>query len=248
MGKQHSEVLVVFISGSSGSRFKTIGILGGMGPESTAELYLRIIKLFQKKFGAKYDDDYPEMIIYNLPIPDVVEDPTRMQDIRDMLVEDAKKLEALGVDIIGVACNTVDFFMPVMREAVSIPILSIIDEIREKVKRKEKVGILATEMAIKEGLFDSLGPELILPTEAQRKLLTRIIMNILSGRRYSDDASQINTMVKSMQDDGADLVVLGCTDLPLIYRRRKGVIDTIDILAEALVRESSRPGSKRGGD
>ena len=52
---------------------KIIGILGGMGPESTAIFYQAIIKQCQKQYGAKYDEDYPEIFIYNLPIPNIVD-------------------------------------------------------------------------------------------------------------------------------------------------------------------------------
>ena len=83
---------------------KSIGILGGMGPEATAELYLRIIRIFQVRYGAKYDSDFPEIIIINVPIPDVVEDVTQEQKVKEMLLESVRKLQTAGVDIIARVC------------------------------------------------------------------------------------------------------------------------------------------------
>ena len=75
------------------SKYKTIGILGGMGPEATAGLYLRIIQLFQQKYGAIYDSDFPEIIIVNLPIPDVVENADEQNLVKEMLIQGVSKLE-----------------------------------------------------------------------------------------------------------------------------------------------------------
>ncbi len=61
---------------------KTIGIIGGMGPEATAELYLRIIRIFQREYGARYDSDFPEIVIVNLPIPDIVENTNEKEKVR----------------------------------------------------------------------------------------------------------------------------------------------------------------------
>ena len=120
-----------------GQKYKKIGILGGMGPEATAELYLKIIKIFQDKFGAKYDSDYPEIMIYNLPLPDVVEKIDQSSKIKEMLVKGVQKLESWGVDFIAIPCNTVNFFLPEMRTAVSIPILSILEETAKEVNKLE---------------------------------------------------------------------------------------------------------------
>jgi len=89
---------------------KIIGVLGGMGPEATAELYLRIVKIFQQRFGAKYDDDFPEMILLNLPIPDVVEGLKSPEKTLKILVNGAKKLESIGVNFIVMPCNTAHYF------------------------------------------------------------------------------------------------------------------------------------------
>ena len=86
---------------------KTIGIIGGMGPEATALFYKKIIRIFQNYYSAKYDSDYPKIIIYNVPIPDVVENCTQEEIIKSMLISASKKLESIGADYIVIPCNTV---------------------------------------------------------------------------------------------------------------------------------------------
>ena len=98
--------------------YRKVGIIGGMGPEATAEMYRRIIKVFQRRYGAVYDSDYPEMVIVNLPIPDVVEREGYSSAVKDMLVETASKLKEYGVDFIAIPCNTVSVFSETIRKVV----------------------------------------------------------------------------------------------------------------------------------
>ena len=87
---------------------RKIGIIGGMGPEATINLYERIIKIFQKKYNAKYDSDFPEMYICNLPIPDIVENIEKINTIIEMMRMASKNLEKIGMDFIAIPCNTIN--------------------------------------------------------------------------------------------------------------------------------------------
>ena len=79
--------------------WKTIGILGGMGPEATAELYKRIVQICQRDFGAKYDSDFPTIFIYSMPLPDVVEENENPELIRTMISEGFEKLKRAGCEM-----------------------------------------------------------------------------------------------------------------------------------------------------
>ncbi|MBI2675925.1 MAG: aspartate/glutamate racemase family protein [Candidatus Aenigmarchaeota archaeon] len=104
-----------------------------MGPESTAIFYQSVILQCQKQYHAQYDEDYPEIFIYNLPIPDVVEGIRSPSKILPVLIKGIRKLESIGVDFIAVPCNTVQYFFEDMRKSCSIPILNIIEETAKKV-------------------------------------------------------------------------------------------------------------------
>ena len=140
------------------SKYKTIGILGGMGPEATADLYLHIIQLFQQKYGAIYDSDFPEIIIVNLPIPDVVENANEQNIVKEMLIEGVKKLEKAGADFVAIPCNTVTYYIKEMQSAVSIPIINILQETTNAIIKSgiEKVGLLGTETTIKNRIYDDV--------------------------------------------------------------------------------------------
>jgi aspartate racemase len=222
-------------------KYKTIGILGGMGPEATAELYLQIVRIFQKEYGAKYDDDFPEIVIINLPIPDVVENPTAEEEVRKMLVDGVKKLEAAGSDFIAIPCNTVMYYLKEMQDAVSIPILSILEETAKEVRKQEfsKIGVLGTEMTVSKNIYGDVlsNKELIYPTLEEQKKTTKVIMNILIGEKKTEDKNFLLGVVEGLKLRGAEKVILGCTELPLLISG-EDFFDTIEILAEAVVRNA----------
>lgn len=204
---------------------KAIGILGGMGPEATAELYLRIVRIFQQDYGAKYDADFPEMIIVNLPIPDVVD--REEEGVKEMLIDAVKRMQDACAKFIVIPCNTVSLFIADMKKEVRIPILNIVEETLKEVKGR--VGLIATEMTIRNKLYG----EVITCDE----VVTDIILNIMAGKKTGEDRDKLLRMIEKLKGLGAEKVILGCTELPLLLTD-DDCIDTIDVLARAVVRES----------
>src|SRR3989344_7697176 len=123
---------------------KTIGILGGMGAEATVDLYMGIWKYYQDNFGAKYDSDFPPVIIYSVPIPDVVENLENEAKTLQMLQDTAQTLEKAGCDFILIACNSVQFLLSEIRKSVKTPVIGIAQVNAKILKDKGiyKVGIL----------------------------------------------------------------------------------------------------------
>ncbi len=226
---------------------KIIGVLGGMGPESTAIFYHTLIQQCQKQYGAQYDDDYPEIFIYNLPIPDVVEGLTRPKETLAMLIKGAKKIESIGVDFMVMPCNTAHYFYPDMAKSISMPFICIFLATAKKIKSKgyKKVGFLATETTIKyksyDKDFEKNGITLILPDQNDQEKLTKIIMNILAGRKLDADKEALKQIIGSLKTKGAKAIVLACTDLPILLKQKDveiEVFDTVEILAEATIQYS----------
>ncbi len=219
--------------------YKIIGILGGMGPEATATLYWRIIKIFQERYGAKYDADFPKMFICNLPLPDVVETIDIGNTVRDCLVQAVKELASVGVDFIAIPCNTVSYFQEEIRRAVSIPVLSVPEEVAKFVTRKgfKKIGLLGTEMTIRTNIYGTAlqNVELVVPSLEKIKDVTPILMNILSGKKTEEDFCTGMKLINELQSVGAEAVILGCTELPLLINGTDNIIDTIQLLAEVVV-------------
>lgn len=223
---------------------KTIGILGGMGPEATSELYLKIIRIFQKRYGARGDADYPPMFLYNLPLPDVVQ---KASNVESILITALKTLRGAGSDFVVIPCNTADCILKIAKNENKIPLISIVDETARfvKLRKYKKVGLLATSLTVRTEIYskslNEAGIQLIAPNEREQEKLTQIILNILEGSKNSGDVIRMEEIIQRMASDGAEAVILGCTELPLLITQSNAgveLINTISILAEAAVRES----------
>ena len=229
---------------SLSSSFKTIGILGGMGPEATAATYQEIIRLFQEKYNAKYDSDFPEIVVVSKPIPDVVENLENPEQTVRMLLQGIEQLKIAGADFAIIACNTVQIFIEELRQKTNLQILSIPEEVA-KVLKTNNVALLATEATINARIFDKelqrKNIVLTKPDQKQQGALTKIIMNILNGNKSEDDRAELVFMIDQLKCQGAEAVILGCTDLPLLVSQEDismPVIDTIKVSAAAAVREA----------
>jgi len=223
---------------------KIIGVLGGMGPESTAIFYQELIKQCQKQYGAQYDQDYPEIFIYNLPIPDIVEGLKKPDETLAMLIQGAKKINSIGVDFMVMPCNTAHYFYPSMSKSISIPFICIFLATAKKIKSAgyKKIGLLATETTIEyksyEKDFEKNGIDLLFPTNEEQKKLTEIILNILAGKKLDKDRESLKNIIENLKQKGAEAVVLACTDLPILLNKEDvgiKVFDTVETLAEATI-------------
>ncbi len=222
-------------------KYKKIGIIGGMGPEATAKLYFRIIEIFQKIYGAKLDSDFPEIILVNLPIPDVVEKVSSELEIQKMMIDAAKRVESAGANFIVIPCNTVSYFIPKIRTEVSIPIFNTVAQTAKKTLEygSTNIGIIGTKMTLRKGIYSKYLPKrnLIIPTESEQETVTKIIMNILAGNKTDLDKKILNEIVQNLKNKGAQKIILGCTELPLLIQG-PDLIDSLDILAKICVEEA----------
>lgn len=225
---------------------KTLGIIGGFGPETTAQFYLEIINLSRKRL-----DQYPSILIYNPPIPfelekDVAGEGQNESKMLPLIIQAAKKLEEAKADFIVIPCNTIHLHIEKIRQAVNIPILSIIEETANQIEKEnfKKIGLLATSSTIKNKLYhEPLAKkdiEIIIPDETSQQKIAEIIPNILIGKKTVEDKNFLIETINHMKKNGAEAVVLACTDLPLLIGQKDThikLIDTLDILAEAASRE-----------
>lgn len=201
---------------------KIIGVLGGMGPASTAIFYQAVIRECQKQYFAQYDSDYPEIFIYNLPIPDIVQGLKEPGKTLEMLAAGARKLQSIGADFIVMPCNTAHYFYPGMAKSIDIPFICIFLAAAKKIASKgySKIGFLATETTVQyksyDRDFEKNGIELILPDDENQQKLTRIILNILAGKKLLEDKNDLLAIIRRLKKCGAEAVLLACTDLPIL--------------------------------
>ncbi|AGT34197.1 hypothetical protein OCC_13515 [Thermococcus litoralis DSM 5473] len=152
---------------------KVIGILGGMGPLATVDLFKRIVL----KTPAKKDQDHPRIIIYNNPkIPDrTAYILGKGENPLPELIDSAKKLEKWGADFIIMPCNTAHYFADEIQKAIKIPLINMIEETASYVEALgvKRVGILATTGTIVSGIYQKAlkkrGIEALIPSEKDQE-------------------------------------------------------------------------------
>ena len=224
---------------------KTIGILGGMGPEASANLYSKMIKYTQHEYGAVQDSDYPPIIIFSMPLLGFDETGIVDQDsVKMQLIEGVRKLENAGCDLIIIGCNTVHIFFDEMQAAVNIPILNIVEETKKKVVDFgcKKVGLFASESTSKTKLyqkrFAESGIEVVSPDEKQQQILNKVIEHVMGGNQKNDDVIALKDIARDYVRKGAEAVVMGCTEIPLAINQSHTdtkLFDTIEIIVQSAV-------------
>jgi len=224
---------------------KIIGILGGMGPLATANFFTDIISVCQTKYGAEQDTDYPKIYIYNTALDGFNETGFEKPDlVKEQLINDTKKLENWGVDFIVIPCNTVHFFIEDMRNGLKIPIISIVDSTIDEIQKTnfKKIGILSSLSSRELGLYKKKltnnGFEIIITTEEEQCLLDSVVLAVMSGKQDRKEKKILVDIINRMKKNGAEAVVLGCTELPSAINKEDSplpLFNTIHILAEYAV-------------
>ena len=224
---------------------KVAGILGGMGPESTADLFLRIIRAT----SAERDQDHLRILIDNNPkVPDRTEAilSGNTQPVVDALIEMAQGLERAGAEVLAMPCNTAHYFLPEVRKAVRVPILDIIAEVCSEVAlaHAAQAGLLATTGTIRTGLYSdrlkTQGVETLCPEGERQEEAMRAIKEVKRAGVTPLARNTTYQLADELRERGADALVAGCTEFSLVLSQLPldmPVFDPLDSLARAVVRE-----------
>ncbi len=217
---------------------KIIGILGGMGPAATVELFRRIVQ----KTPARCDQEHINIVIYSNPqIPDrgsfILGDGP---DPRPALLEGARKLERMGAQLIAIPCNTAHVFRQDIQRAVRIPIIDMIAETASIIQERV-VGLLGTDTTIQTGLYHRAcaggAIDIITPEPADQAQVMKTIWRIKAGDFSLREEMQV--IGKRLCRQGAEALVIGCTELSLMLSQRDfacPVYDALDVLAQTALR------------
>ena len=234
----------------SRKKIKTIGVLGGMGPEATAYFFGELIRATE----AGSDQDHVPIIIYNLPqIPDRTEailrgGPSPLPLIRRGL----RALERAGANFAVMPCVTAHYFYPRLAARSPLPVLNLLEETLAEVKRLRPIpaaiGLIATDGTLRSGivsaLFEAAGIRIILPSAAdQKKVMTAIYgkKGVKAGFTEGRPREIILGVARKLVRRGAGAVMAGCTEVPLVLRASDlpvPLIEPMAIGARAAVRLS----------
>ncbi len=221
---------------------KTIGIIGGMGPLATSDLFSKIICMTD----ASCDAEHIHIIIDNMPqIPDRTAAILKGgESPLPELINSAERLRNAGADFLLMTCITAHCFFDELAKNIDIPLLNIIEETAKHLKKRSinKVVLLATDGTVQAGvfksIFDNFGIELVYPCATAQNLLMDVIYKGVKAGAESFDVTLLNAELDSLTQEGAEAVILGCTELPLaarMYGINGNLIDPTDILARAAI-------------
>ncbi len=205
---------------------QSIGIIGGMGPQASAKLLEVIVGMCTKDFGAKNDSDFPEIILNSVPVPNFITNKKSMNVVLNVLEERIKRLETFNPLCFGIACNTAHLILESLQTNTDIPFVSIIDSVTKKVLDAQisKVGLLGTPVTISSKLYQKPlmknNIDIVLPSKKEQLIVERVIRNILAGESSNADRQKLILVAKSLKQRGAQGIILGCTELPLIFPKK----------------------------
>lgn len=220
-----------------------ICILGGMGPQAGAKMLEVMISIAAREFGAKNCEDFPEIVLFSLPVPDFIASKKNLKKALAMLREKVQIVNEMNVSLIAIACNTAHILLNDLQRFSRVPFISMIDAVADKVEEQNlnRVGILASPSAIRFGLFQQAlrrrGIRVIVPNRKQLTALEAIIRKVIAGTISGDDHQRLMVVTESLAQRGAQGIILGCTELPLIFPSKfpLPVFDSIRITAQALL-------------
>ncbi len=227
---------------------RIIGILGGMGPKSTADFFLKVINATP----ARKEQEHPRIVIdCNPKIPDrtaaiLGEDESPIEQLKDT----AHNLEKAGAEIIAMPCNTAHYYYNELQKSTGVPIINMLSEtatyIRDSFPEVKKIGLLATTGTLKTKIYQSAlsGIKVIIPDSArQKRVMTAIYgrRGIKAGFTRGLPRKYILEEAIRLVEQGAELIILGCTEISLVLKQRDlpvPLIDPLQILAEVVIRKS----------
>ena len=219
-----------------------LGVIGGLGPIATAYFMELVINMTR----AENDQENVEMIIYNFPsIPDRTDyilGKSEQSPLPEML-RIGQALSSQGVSLIAIPCVTAHYFYREIAEGIAAPVINGIAETIALLKAKgvRKVGIMATDGTIRTGLLsrelEMAGIEAVIPSEErQRDVMHLIYKNVKAGKRA--EMERFRRVQQELVGSGAQVILLGCTELSLIKRDEKigpGFLDIMEVLAQQSV-------------
>ena len=203
---------------------KTIGIIGGMSPESTVVYYQTINREINRRLGGNRSAD---IVLHSVDFEQIV----ALQKAGDWaaaaacLSESAQKLERIGADVLLLATNTMHKVADEIQAAVQVPLLHLVDATAEAVKAQglATVGLLGTQFTMSDGFYSRRmqrqGVRTLVPSETQQAEIHRVIFNELCLGRFETEAKAYYLdVIEDLRTQGAEGVILGCTEIGLLLK------------------------------
>ncbi|PYI52977.1 aspartate/glutamate racemase family protein [Paenibacillus flagellatus] len=224
---------------------KTIGLIGGMSWESTAEYYRHLNTLVRNRLGGLHS---AKCVLVSFDFAEMVDLQHRgeWEAAAEAMGDAARKLEAAGAEAVVICTNTMHKLADAVERAAGIPLLHIVDVTAEKIKERslKTVGLLGTRFTMEQPFYRERlqrhGIRAVVPNEADRTTVHDVIYNELcQGVLRPESKAAYLDVIERLRAEGAEGIILGCTEIPLLLNEADTdlpLFDTTFLHAEAAIR------------
>lgn len=225
-----------------------LGVIGGLGPMATAYYMELVVRMTD----VSRDQDHPEIVVMNVPtIPDrtaYILGVSQESPVPTMIAL-GKQMAQLGVGMIATPCVTAHYFHDALQQGIGLPVIHVIDATAQLLRDAgiSKVGLMATDGTVDSGIFqkklEEAGIQTVLPDGPEQAGVMALIYDQVKAG-IPGDLALFARIRDSLRDRGAQVVILGCTELSLLKKQQDlgdGILDVLDVLAKASVQAVGKP-------
>lgn len=214
---------------------KTIGMIGGMSWESSIEYYRIINQSMREKLGGLHSAK-SVMVSVDFAEIEVLQRNGDWAEATRLMVSAAQQVEAGGADFLVICTNTMHKMADDVQRQINIPLLHIADATAEKIKAQnlKKIGLLGTKFTMEQDfykgrLIEKYGLAVLVPSAPEREIVHRIIYNeLVIGKVIPDSKVQYAKIIQSLVNQGAEGIILGCTEIGLLVKDEDSSVPLFD--------------------
>ncbi len=224
---------------------KTIGLIGGMSWESTVEYYKIINQTVNQKLGGVHSCECL-MYSFDFAVIEELQHKGKWDELTRLMINAAQRLETGGAEIILICTNTMHKMADEVEQNINAPLLHIADAAAEEIKKQgmKTVGLLGTKFTMEQDFYrdrieKKFKIKVIVPDETERQIVHNIIYEeLVIGKIIKSSAQKYVKIINNLNLNGAEGVILGCTEIPLLVKQEDcdlPLFDTTTIHARAAV-------------
>lgn len=226
------------------NRTGPIVIIGGMGPQASAAIHKLIVDKAAANFAASRGTDFPEIIVHSIPVPEFMSNRSNMTEAHKMLRRAINQAKRYRPSVVVMACNTAHLLFDELKKETRAPMVSLIDIVCKEVAAQDvkSLGLLASPTTLATKLYQrTLADKGIMVStlsSADNAIVEKIIHATIGGNA-TNMAKELNNLVAKLLSGGNKAVLLGCTELPIVFdgSTNLNIINCNDVLADFLLKE-----------
>ncbi len=225
------------------SKHPIIGLIGGMSPEASLKYYELLIHLIPKTTGDRHTGN---ILLDSVDFDDILTGlaTENWKDIENIVAEAYQQLVAAQANVFVICSNTIHKVVPNLEHTFTIPFIHIIEPVKDFILKykMQRVGLLGTKFTMEDSFYREYlkkhNIDVIVPDKIDRDEVHRIIIEELTSGDFKSSYLYLKKLCEKVKDKGAEGIILGCTELPLILHAGDAdipLIDTIRLHVDAII-------------